>query len=1190
MANTTTQFNIKINGKEELVTLDKLINQNAQSVGELKDQQDALNQAFEQAAIGTEAYDKLQSELRGVNTQLKVIDESVSDLTISEKFEGVGRIVGAVGGAFAFASVSVQAFGEENSRTAQELQKLETQISAIIQGQQALTGIIDAFGSKNKVVAATLNTLSKGFNAVGISAKGAGLAVRGALIATGIGALVAGVSFLVANFNEIKEAGAGIFKAWQPFFDGVRNFASALTFGLIDNATNAKIIDSLDAASQEIVKITEKTNAAIELSNAKLNAGIVTKTKALEDNLNNATTALDQSLVVQSNSFSNVVEQVVAGYNKFADAEGNVLIPFDIQLKVAQFNKLTKEVEKGGIAAEKAVKQQKQLTEEILKTGQDASAAYGNAVLSAEKYNFFLGEIAKTDAEVNKKSIERISALNQKRQEDQANAIAAANSQLKIQEINNQIANIELDKRKQNNDILKQAIDLIISYGNASKDILAGTRERFGFGELFVGASLNQLQTQIIKTLDTIQGNSPKLKQAIELLLSSIGNPVQKAVGNLQEVFVDIEQLYGALDILREREITNIEKENAAIQKSARERIAANNQIINNTTDQKLVNELKAQNKLIEAEANKSAFSIKKRIQDITITFDNLQNTIAIANEEFYNQKVSENFEKLSAALQKYKDGLQITGLELKDFVQSLGLSDEESNKLVKTFEDIDFTKPFSELSQAQKDLLDNNFIKLTIDFLERQIFSLLSLQKKFPELSKEIASYRKEIESLNKQLEINNKTSEDRIKILQEELALLIQAEQIRNLQAIADNPNTTNAAVAKRVEAIQKILAIEQKNIKDKFEAETKGLKETDSAYQIAIINRNKAEEELAKKTAEKITVISFERFKQITDGITETFGFLTNASSDFFGELTAQNNEQISLLQEAADLINEQISQTQEQISFLDELINERKSIIKELEAAAAEATGGQRQEILKQIDAEAEATRILVADKKKQKQAEADLQAQLAKNAAEQAKFAKENEENQKRAAVVNQIAAVSQAGIAVAKAFTPDPASTIAPFGIGLAVRTASAIALAASLFSLIGQVKRLFRAEGGFIGDGSAKKRADGGYTGPSTLSPDSTGERPMYHTVQLHEKEWVAPRWMTESSKYGSIINELEQTRVRGFADGGSITPLTTQSITNEQLTGLLVANLNKPIYVAVTDVNEGQSRVQVIENRARI
>jgi hypothetical protein len=71
MANTTTQFTIKINGTQELVTLDKLINQNAQSVGELKDQQDALNQAYMQKDMQNKVLNSAAILLLVIRIELK---------------------------------------------------------------------------------------------------------------------------------------------------------------------------------------------------------------------------------------------------------------------------------------------------------------------------------------------------------------------------------------------------------------------------------------------------------------------------------------------------------------------------------------------------------------------------------------------------------------------------------------------------------------------------------------------------------------------------------------------------------------------------------------------------------------------------------------------------------------------------------------------------------------------------------------------------------------------------------------------------------------------------------------------------------------------------------------------------------------------------------------------------------------
>ena len=473
MANTTTQFTIKINGKNQLVDLNDLLQTNVRSLGDLKEQQDLLQQAFDQADYGTAAFNQLQSSLRDVNSQIKTVDESVEGLTFDEKLQGAAQAIGAVGSAFAFASVSVQAFGDENSKTAEELQKLETQIMAIQQGFTAFSELTSAFTKKDGLFKQVLNTLSKGFNAVNISAKGAGLALRSVLVATGIGILVAAVSALIVNFDELKSLAAPLIQAFQPLFDGIRNFASFITFGLIDNAQTNKIVNAFEDTSEQIIKITEKTNAAIEVTNAKLQAGIITKTQALEENLNNASTALDESLTSQSQSFSDVITQIIKGYEKLKNEEGQIFIPFDIQLKVDAFNKLNKEIDKGGVAAEKAAKEQTKLTKEILKTASEGDAVYGKNVITLENYNNFLTQIAKNEADINKKAIERISADNQKRQEDQQQAIAAANSRLKIQETNNQIQNVELEKRKQNNGIIKQAIDLLVKLGNtfATSDI-----------------------------------------------------------------------------------------------------------------------------------------------------------------------------------------------------------------------------------------------------------------------------------------------------------------------------------------------------------------------------------------------------------------------------------------------------------------------------------------------------------------------------------------------------------------------------------------------------------------------------------------------------------------------------------------------------------------------------------------------
>ena len=89
------------------------------------------------------------------------------------------------------------------------------------------------------------------------------------------------------------------------------------------------------------------------------------------------------------------------------------------------------------------------------------------------------------------------------------------------------------------------------------------------------------------------------------------------------------------------------------------------------------------------------------------------------------------------------------------------------------------------------------------------------------------------------------------------------------------------------------------------------------------------------------------------------------------------------------------------------------------------------------------------------------------------------------------------------------------------------------------------------------------------GFTGDSSLPPDETGERPIGN-VKLHQKEWVAPRWMTENPKTANVIGYLESVRTGktkpmadgGFADSNTTTPVATNSPViqdNSQLAGVL-------------------------------
>jgi hypothetical protein len=1145
----TKQFNIKINGTNQLVELNDLLQTNVRSLGDLKEQQDLLQQAFDQADYGTAAFDELQSSLRDVNTQIKVIDESVSDLTIGEKFEGVSRIVGAVGGAFAFASVSVQAFGEENSKTAQELQKLETQISAVIQGQQALTGIIDAFGSKNKVVAATINGLNRAFNAMGISAKGAGLAVRGALIATGIGILVVAVSTLIANFDEIKAAGAGIFKAWQPFFDGVRNFASALTFGLIDSSVVSNNRKQLDLITNDIEKSQKESQSKLDkISKESAN----TTAEKIQQTI--------QQLSVYTDQYSKNVENAVKIRNSFFASTAAELRKN--QKTIDDINKLTPDPNKRTFAQNitfqeafvnvAALKDQQDVIEKITNKIVQKNIVDQDTIDIADSKLFYSKNQNETDKiylqnadlillqvkeglKLKENEIDTNIKLTEQRKQEQIEII---NNLLKIQSLQNQIAKEKVNQDSLVNNGLKQGIDLIIQYGNALQDPK--------FSRNF------PVFDKFNEELNKIEDRFPEFKDKFDdILINNTSN----------ESIVNIKKVQDLILEFRNKEKERILENIALDEKALRNQIDANNKLIKQEPVR--TNELTLQNDLLEAQIKTIGLNGVKAVRELTDETKKLSDSLPDLLSKLKLDKVQNEFERAIRSFDDFKNGLKLTTEQADELNKVLG---------------IDTSTAFKDLSINQKEFLQNQVDNKTLDFYKEFNLQLAELAKDFPQLTELLDQYNKKIEEQNRILETNNNLSKERQKGLQEELALLIKAEEIRNLQNTAAD---TNAPYKVRVDAINKLNALELKNIDDKFKAETKGLKETDAAYQIAIINRNKAQEEQGKNTIKSLQDVQ-RKFELVATTTINGIGQLTDSVFQF---IQAGISKQQEVLNEQLTDLNNQVTTIQEQIGIIDEVINSKKQTIADLEEKAKNATGGNRDEILNKLSKEFDLTQKLIKQKQEQQKQEKNLQNDIRKNQLEQNKLQKESNQLQKQGAVIASILATAQAAVAVA---TLAKTSSMSDFTFGV-LTVAGVISLGAALISTFASIRAL--ADGGFV-----KSKAEGGEVDPYgytnklgvSNSTDSTGERPTKQLVQLHSDEYVIPRWQVNKNR--SLVSSLEKERVRGMADGGTVNNNNFNNNNNDQLNNLLIANLNKPVYVSVVDINNGQQRVNVIESRSQI
>lgn len=111
----------------------------------------------------------------------------------------------------------------------------------------------------------------------------------------------------------------------------------------------------------------------------------------------------------------------------------------------------------------------------------------------------------------------------------------------------------------------------------------------------------------------------------------------------------------------------------------------------------------------------------------------------------------------------------------------------------------------------------------------------------------------------------------------------------------------------------------------------------------------------------------------------------------------------------------------------------------------------------------------------------------------------------------------------------------------------------------------------------------ASQKFAEGGFTGDGSYK-DETG-----HKVAgiVHNDEWVAPKWMVESPKFGGVINQLENARRKGFAQGGftspdynglsnAVNPNNTANMERimQRYMSATMELANRPIYTKATEV----------------
>jgi len=1172
----TSQFNIRIGGVDQVVNLNQLLGSTSSSLDDLRTRQQALEEAFSQASFGTQEFRNLQSALRDVNTQIKVLDEATSDLTIAEKFEGIARIGSAVGASFALAAQGATLFGEENSKTAEEIAKAEQRLLFFISALQTLQIVTEAFSSKNKIFLALINSISTAFGVAATSATSFARISRIALASTGIGLFVVLLGSIASNIDVITGKFTTFFKQNKQFFDNLRDVFSKLSGGLIDDSFTNNLNKQIEKSSKELQRKNElfaiefqKLNnrplvglsTEIDVINEKLSLlykNIADNNQALQQNISDSSdilsvelTKLVSKLEKQSQSFldlftpstnGNIIDYITGFFGDKVDTDNIQKLQKEYQFFINELtdpNVINKENTLSNIS-----NRLKLLEKELTQLGLSVPDQLKTVITTVDE---FIQKTITSTGDAVKLEFEKIDKEAEKLKR------------------NLELRSLGLDIKDKDISNLNKIINAIISFGNAAGDAI---------GDKNV---IKQLNDEVARLGSTI--TDPALIKAfneIQKKLTVLFNPNKITNNKLINKDLLIEEL---------RNIETIQI--AAITK--RKQLLDSELVIDKKREEKrkrnaLIglnpNEIKA----VEDDFNKNISKLSKnvtlkkkeldsQIEDIKKRTNEGVNLINLTSANLGFKQLETDVNNVLRVLDAYKSGL---GLFNSGFKQTVDNLNGQNNPLF--FSQMDFDKQIKfleDISNKRRDL----------------IFKQGEQNKIGKNASEQQAISDQVLVDLNTEL-LNLEQSIVTIKVtkleLEKQYTDLVKQNNINNLRAELQ----INKSVKNREEKIKEIYILQSEQIQSNFEAEIKGLEKGDIRYKTAIEKRDQAFKELSRSESEELKNLELERIAKWS----EAFQFTSNSIAEIFNIFNQLNQQALIDNQDRLNQIQEQLSFTQENISVLDGLIADRKSRITDLQNAADKAEGGLRDEILSKIESEFKLTQALAKQKFDQAKAQEKILKRQAELQKENNKLQKESTLLQKQQAVAANLLAVAQASVAIA---TLAASSANKDFTFGIAT-VASIVALSATLVSTFNSIKALTSsnteqnltvplnggAKGGFP-DGFTPM-AVGGFTPKKGLGIDKTGEDNV-GVYRLHSNEWVAPRWMVESAKYGSMISELEAARSRGFAVGGSPSPL-NQTNNNEQLTQLLVANLNKPIYVAVTDINDGQNRVNVLENRSKL
>ena len=255
MAEKIIGFTLKVNGVDQTI---KSINDLDTSIAELES-------TLKSAEFGSAQFKAIEQDLVKARSAKEDLDKSLEGRGAEKRLQGLVGIAESLGGAFAIASQASALFGKENTQIAAAEAKAQ-QALAVVMGIRAIKeGLLNSALERKLILekaaaagTAILNGVNKALN-ITLSLNPIGL------IVTALGLLVVGIMMAIGPIKKFIAQFEFLGDAVDATLDTLRNVASFLTGGLIDDAATAKTRDN----SEKIIEALDDVGSAANKSIAQ---------------------------------------------------------------------------------------------------------------------------------------------------------------------------------------------------------------------------------------------------------------------------------------------------------------------------------------------------------------------------------------------------------------------------------------------------------------------------------------------------------------------------------------------------------------------------------------------------------------------------------------------------------------------------------------------------------------------------------------------------------------------------------------------------------------------------------------------------------------------------------------------------------------------------------------------------------